>query len=277
MNDKIRIVTLCENYVEPSFGLTASHGFSLFIEFNGKKFIYDIGQDDTFIKNAKKLNIKLADCKNLIVSHGHFDHAGALDISNSIIDGQKVIIHEQAFKNKYRVSGTEKFNIGLRFNKSNDITGKDFKDTFTLVENFFILSNIPSYKHKGSTEEQLMVEDGENITTDTFSDELSLAIKTKKGLIVISACSHNGCYNIIKHAQNVTKEKRIAYFIGGLHLKFSSKKNAHEELNELNSLNVEHYVIGHCTGLDNIFHFKKIAPDSTKITVNHIGHEVIII
>ena len=49
---KIRILT--ENTVYRR-GLFGEHGLSLLIEANGKKILFDTGQSDVYIKNAKKL------------------------------------------------------------------------------------------------------------------------------------------------------------------------------------------------------------------------------
>ena len=59
--------------------LTPQHGLSLYIETNGKKILFDMGQDDTFAQNAKTLGIDLSQADLAIISHGHYDHVGGLD------------------------------------------------------------------------------------------------------------------------------------------------------------------------------------------------------
>ncbi|WP_242851920.1 MBL fold metallo-hydrolase [Clostridium baratii] len=36
--------------------------------------LFDLGPDDTFIENAKKLNIDIKDIDIVIISHGHKDY-----------------------------------------------------------------------------------------------------------------------------------------------------------------------------------------------------------
>jgi 7,8-dihydropterin-6-yl-methyl-4-(beta-D-ribofuranosyl)aminobenzene 5'-phosphate synthase len=39
-----------------------------------------------------------------------------------------------------------------------------------------------------------------------------------KGLVIVSGCSHAGAVNVVRNAQRLTGERRIAGFVGGLHL-----------------------------------------------------------
>lgn len=39
-----------------------------------------------------------------------------------------------------------------------------------------------------------------------------------KGLVIVSGCSHAGAVNVLRNAQRLTGEQRIAGFIGGFHL-----------------------------------------------------------
>ena len=57
-------------------------GFSVYIEFKGKKILFDTSNDKKgkdILKNAKKLNIDLFNKLDYIVlSHGHYDHTNGL-------------------------------------------------------------------------------------------------------------------------------------------------------------------------------------------------------
>ena len=50
-------------------------------------------------------------------------------------------------------------------------------------------------------------------------DDQNVIVNVKgKGLVIVSGCSHAGAVNVLRSAQRLTGEKRIAGFIGGLHL-----------------------------------------------------------
>ncbi|PWC10261.1 MBL fold metallo-hydrolase [Brenneria corticis] len=273
---EVKIITICENHVEPSFGLRASHGFSLYIEFNGKRIIYDVGQDDSFIKNAKLLNIDITKCEHIIISHGHFDHSGALSDAICFISPERIIIQKSAFDKKYRSSEGKLSDIGIGSELKEMNFNYAYEKSFLLDDNIWALVNTPKTAECFSSKEPLFVERDGKIIDDDFSDEISLAIKTSRGLIVLSACSHRGCYNILAHAKKITGVERIACFIGGTHLCFKHRDDAHKELNEINKMNIGSYFLGHCSGLENIFHLKSIVANPNDVHVNYVGRKILI-
>ena len=56
----------------------AEHGFSAYIEAEGKRVLFDTGYSDAVVRNAEKMKIDLLDLDYIILSHGHFDHTGGL-------------------------------------------------------------------------------------------------------------------------------------------------------------------------------------------------------
>ena len=73
----MRIVTLVENTaLRPE--LEAEHGLSLFIETNGRRLRFDMGQSPAFARNAARLGVDLGTVDTAILSHGHYDHVGAV-------------------------------------------------------------------------------------------------------------------------------------------------------------------------------------------------------
>ena len=77
-NSELRITTLIENMPDEEGKLIAEHGLSLYIEFDGKRILFDTGQTGDFVKNAKYLGINLDSLDDIIISHGHYDHSGGV-------------------------------------------------------------------------------------------------------------------------------------------------------------------------------------------------------
>lgn len=86
------------------------HGLSLFIEYNGLKILFDMGQTELFYENAQKLGISLSDVDFAVLSHGHCDHGGGLKKFLEINKAAPVYLSRYAFEPHY--NGTEKY-IGL--------------------------------------------------------------------------------------------------------------------------------------------------------------------
>ena len=72
----MRITALVEN--KSDCELTPVHGLALYIETEKHRLLFDLGPDDTLLKNAEKRGIDLGQVDAAVISHGHFDHGGAL-------------------------------------------------------------------------------------------------------------------------------------------------------------------------------------------------------
>jgi len=271
----MRVVTLCENRLEPSFGLKASHGLSLYIEHENYNLLYDVGQNSVFLENAQLLGIDLNTCKNIIISHGHLDHAGGLSELKCIVDYDKVIIDKDAFEERVRLNGQKTMDIGIsnKLNYLNHI-GRNIDNSFEIVKGIWCISNVKIPAEYSSMEKGLLIRNAQgNLEDDKFEDELNLAIETPKGLVVISGCSHCGVINILEHAKKVTGVHEINMFIGGMHLTFASEQETLATINELKRFNIKRFIIGHCTGLDAIVLMKQSFPKDVEIINNYVGYE----
>lgn len=60
----------------------------LLIEHEGKRWLFDTGQTDVFMKNAALLGERLMGLNGIILSHGHFDHCGASNFWRRISEGR---------------------------------------------------------------------------------------------------------------------------------------------------------------------------------------------
>ena len=92
----MKITCLAENTTSRP-DIEAEHGLSLYIETNGKKILFDMGQGELFIRNAKRLGIDLSDVDIAVISHGHYDHGGGLRSFLEINKKAPVYISEHAF------------------------------------------------------------------------------------------------------------------------------------------------------------------------------------
>lgn len=74
-----------------------------------------------------------------------------------------------------------------------------------------------------------------------FIKEQALAVKSLRGLIVITGCAHPGVVNIVKKAQEI--EKTIYLVLGGFHL-----GDGRAVIKEFKALGVQKVAPCHCTG-----------------------------
>lgn len=90
----------------------------------------------------------------------------------------------------------------------------------------------------------------ETYSTGALGDwikEQSLFIKTKKGLVIITGCSHPGIIKIIKTVKNFINEK-VYLVLGGFHLAGASDFELKSIIDNFRKLDVQKVAPCHCSG-----------------------------
>lgn len=249
------IVLIDNNKSQSDCDLLCEHGLSIYFEADNKKWLYDVGASGKYLLNALILGIEGNEVNNLILSHGHKDHTGGLkDFLQTNTSAQ--IFVPQGISNRYYYT--------YRHERKRDISTDhslftQYPSHFTSVKESIWLSDSvalvynDSYlylKPKGN--QYLTVSDGTSEHPDLFNDEVALAVKTEKGLVVLSACSHNGVLNILQSCANFTSCNNVYAFVGGMHLVdgISEEQDDVESIaDEIKNIypDIKIYT-GHCTG-----------------------------
>lgn len=242
MND-IKITVLVEN--TSNSNLKPVHGLSFYIETPKHKLLFDLGPNGTIFDNAKKKNIDLRAVDTVIISHGHYDHGGALKAFLKLNSDAKVYIQKTAFEPHFSKAGLLKINIGLDKSLMNN-------PSVILIEgNYIIDGELSLFVSKACgtfcSDANKALLTGKK--PDDFRHEQNLLIKGKKN-ILITGCGHSGVVNILKSVPGSVPP----YCIGGFHIynPVNRKTVPDSQLKALSDLlcdfgNVEFYTC-HCTG-----------------------------
>lgn len=238
--------------------LDGANAFSLLLTHNHKKYLFDMGLDDTFIKNASALGENLDDISYAVISHGHYDHGDGLVYLND----KKVVVGKGIFTKRFskrRNGVSSALSYGKEIKKKHKLifvkkVKKLDKDIFVFKTNHrpfeFENNNYPTYLS--------------NKKDDIVKDEISLAVKTEKGLVVISGCSHAGICNIVENAKKICKTNKILAVVGGFHLT-NKIDRAEKVVLKLKELGVENCYTGHC-----------ISDECASIICKHLPNTVIL-
>ena len=86
-------------------GLLAEHGVSFHIEADGHSLLFDTGQGIALRHNVKQLGLRLERVEQIILSHGHYDHAGGLREALELTGPVALYLHPLALQAKYNRNG----------------------------------------------------------------------------------------------------------------------------------------------------------------------------
>ena len=120
MEENIDIKILIENTAHTA-GLKTEHGLSFWIEYGDKNILFDTGQSDSILYNAKILDIDFAKTDAIVISHGHYDHTGGLSSVLKIASKAKIYLHPAATEPKFSLKTPKSKYIGMSDSAKNDI------------------------------------------------------------------------------------------------------------------------------------------------------------
>jgi len=249
----------------------AEHGFSAFIEVDGKKILFDTGYSDAVVRNAQKMQISLLDLDYIVLSHGHFDHTGGLwhilhQIMEAAIEEKphrlpRLIAHPRCFLPRPK-SPLADIGAVLTADEVQRFVPLELSaGPVSLTPNFFFLGGIERsfpFERVLPGPRRIMLPD-KSLQDDQILDDTSLAFRSRDGLVVITGCAHAGICNTVEYAKKICGETRIHDIIGGLHLR-SAGPQLDGTLAYLKDLQPAALHACHCTSLAAKVALAQVAP-----------------
>jgi 7,8-dihydropterin-6-yl-methyl-4-(beta-D-ribofuranosyl)aminobenzene 5'-phosphate synthase len=248
-----RITILCENSVGPLSGTLGEHGFSALIEpSDGEPVLFDTGQGLTLLHNARRMNKDLSMVRKVVISHGHYDHAGGLKPLLDECGAKQVYGHPSIFRSRYRVKDSgEYYPIGIPAGREElEAAGAMFdlsKEFRTIAPGMYLTGEVPRVTGF-ETGDQGLYHDCTGQDLDTTPDDQALVLETEKGLVLILGCCHAGLVNTVDHVANITGRRDLYAVIGGTHLGFCAQEQLDKTVAALRDLGIRKLAASHCTG-----------------------------
>jgi len=250
---QVSIKILVEN-TSPLPRFQGEYGFAALVAVDDQQILFDTGSADALMKNAEAGGIDLSSINDLVISHGHFDHTGAVIPFLQTSSSKRVYAHAGIIIPRYAVFGDHKRAIGIPFTlqeiKSH---GAEFIITNEFSEicpGVFVTGEIPRTTDYEDVGGPFYVAVGDRLVPDHIYDDMAVVINHPQGLIVISGCAHAGIINTIEYARLKTGQPRVRAFIGGTHLIGASENRITKTIAALKELEAEQIIACHCTGFD---------------------------
>jgi len=242
-----RITVLYDAFGDDA-ALAKDWGYSALVEVGGKRILFDTGDDAAVLaRNAKAKHVDLAQLDFVVLSHRHSDHVSGLSYVLSVNPHVRIY----APKENFGIFGS-------------DLPSKFYRKDATLPSRMRYFDGAPPETLKFGT-----VFAGANIelverTTEIapgitlialVSDapgtkelkELSLAIKTADGVVLVVGCSHPGIEAIVAEASKI--DPHVHLVAGGFHLVTAQDDAIEKTVRALHdTYRIDFVAPGHCTG-----------------------------
>lgn len=226
----MKITILVDNTALFDRMFVAEHGFSAYIETEGKKILFDTGYSDALVKNAIKMGIDLLDLDYIVLSHGHFDHTGGLwhilrrhmeaEIEKTPHRIPRLVAHPRCLLPRPKPPLADIGSILSADDIRRAMQLELSAGPVNLTPHLVFLGEIKrktSFENVAPGPRRIVMPDG-SMQEDLIPDDTSLAFRGRDGLVVITGCAHAGICNTIEQARTVCGETRVQDVIGGLHL-----------------------------------------------------------
>lgn len=258
--------------------LRAEHGYSLLLTVRTgdrtESILYDAGVGrDTALHNLDVLDRSVHDLRAIVLSHGHADHHGGLEgmVRRVGRRGLPLLLHPDAWRDRKVVfpTGAE---VHLPPPNRADLTAEgveivEERGPSLLIDGTVLVTGQVARTtefEKGFPPQQART-DGDEWEPDPWLwDDQAVVVNVRdQGLVVLSACSHAGAVNILRHVRRVTGVDRVHAFIGGLHLSGALfEPIIGPTVEALTALAPEVIVPGHCSGFRAIGQIAGSLPDA---------------
>lgn len=273
----MRIMILVDN--NSKGGLIEEHGFSAWIEMSGQTILFDTGQGKALSPNAAMLGCDLEQVDMLVLSHGHYDHGGAVSQVLRIAPATRVFCHAGSFLPRYSIRPGEaprtismpqseiEAILNLPANRIQWIT-----KPLNIIPDVGISGEIPRVHPQEDTGGPFFL-DPNGRHPDLIKDDMAMWVNSDRGLIIITGCCHSGLINTVEHIRSVSGVDRVFGVIGGLHLVNASRERLETTCSALRKWNPEFVIPCHCTGEDaTAFLYDKLG---TIVTPGYAGLELL--
>jgi len=230
-------------------------GLSVYVEFEGKRYLLDTGASHLFAKNAGVMGVDLSKIDMGILSHAHFDHSDGMARFFALNKIAPFYLRKGAGENCYhahKLLGRFTYHEYIGIHKG---FLKRFADRIRFAEgDMQIAPNVYLVPHKTpglsaiGERAHLSVKENGKYRYDSFDHEQSLVFDASKGLFVMNSCSHGGADNIVKEIEATFPGKKIYAILGGFHLFRYKDEVVRAFAERLRELDVQKIYTGHCTG-----------------------------
>jgi 7,8-dihydropterin-6-yl-methyl-4-(beta-D-ribofuranosyl)aminobenzene 5'-phosphate synthase len=254
MTTPLRLTIVCENTVGSPLPLLGEHGFACLIDSPAGRILFDSGRGAGLLHNLAVLGIDPTSIEAIVLSHGHYDHAGGLLPLLQRIGPRPVIAHPGIFAERYSLREGEQRRLSLEVSRQElEAAGARFQfcdDCCEVMPQLWFSGRIPRTQSVETGDPNLVVArgGGGGWLPDPFDDDAALALLTPHGLVIVLGCAHAGLINTVEHFRTRLATPTVYAIVGGTHLGPASEAQFAAATDYLAGLGGARIGVAHCTG-----------------------------
>jgi 7,8-dihydropterin-6-yl-methyl-4-(beta-D-ribofuranosyl)aminobenzene 5'-phosphate synthase len=214
-------------------GLRAEHGFAALVTVrrgtSTTTLMFDTGlSPDGAVVNADRLGTALSGIQGIVLSHGHFDHAGGLAGLAARFGprAMPMVLHPASWTRR-RLAPPNGEVHELPTLSKRAVEGEGFqvverREPSLLVDGSVLITGevdrTTEFERGMPPAHQAWTGNGWEHDPLVVDDQALVVHVRDRGLVVLTGCGHAGAVNIVRHAQRLTGVDRLHALLGGLHL-----------------------------------------------------------
>lgn len=257
-------------------------GFAALVEADGRRILFDTGaKSDVGQKNLQTLKLDLADVRDVVLSHWHWDHMGGfMPLRREAMAKQptalaRTHVAEGFFDSRVGTPPGVELNQMIRVRLDYEATGGKFVVHAKPVElqpGVWLTGPVPRPHPERNWSGRTQVKTAAGVREDTLNEDMALVVDTEQGLVIVTGCGHAGVVNIIEHARKVVRPAKVHALIGGIHLFNANEQTLAWTAEKLRAFGVDHFIGAHCTGLETVYRFRRdLSLERARCVVGAVG------
>jgi 7,8-dihydropterin-6-yl-methyl-4-(beta-D-ribofuranosyl)aminobenzene 5'-phosphate synthase len=213
-------------------GLVAEHGFSALVTTRRGAIthtvLFDTGvSPDGMATNLERLGLDVGAIEVVVLSHGHFDHAGGFPGLARLRhrSGMPLTVHPLVWsRRRFAIPGQPGWELPTLSRSALEAEGLEVierRQPSLLLDGSVLITGevdrTTEFEHGLPNHDAWR--DGRWEPDPLVLDEQALVVHLRgRGLVVLTGCGHAGAVNIARHAMRLTGVNRLHGLLGGFHL-----------------------------------------------------------
>ena len=244
---QVEILNLYDNFGSEEHGATLDWGFSTLVKYRGMTILFDGGSSAALLKrNAQALGVDLREVDMAVLSHNHYDHISGFDHLLAVNPDVKIFLPNDRLlgggpsRNSEEAEWNARNQRGYRFPDADVRFMQNHQEIAPGIRVIVTESELVGYFYKYPPYDQEPLLLG--------LPEVTLALDTDSGWVLVTGCSHSGVVRIVEAAKSELGGE-IQGLVGGFHLLPYSEEEVSLVVGRLHDdFAVNAVAPAHCTG-----------------------------